>query len=84
MNVIFAAGTTKDLEYWKKIDPSTVKKINNLVENIKPIPFADLEKPEPLKYKKSGYWSRRISYFHRLVYKLDYSNLYIIQYRFHY
>lgn len=46
--------------------------------------LAGIGKPETLKYKKNGYWSRRISDFHRLVYKLDGYDLYIIQCRFHY
>ena len=84
MNVIFTSGAKKDMEYWASVSPSTASKINNLIENIKLTPFTGLGKPEPLKYKKSGYWSRRISDFHRLVYKLDDGDLYIIQCRFHY
>jgi toxin YoeB len=84
MNVIFTSWAKKDLEYWQKVNPDMVKKINELIENIKLTPFTGLGKPEPLKYKKNGYWSRRISDFHRLVYKLDGYDLYIIQCRFHY
>jgi len=82
MNVIFTSWAKK--EYWQKVNPDMVKKINELIENIKLTPFTGLGKPEPLKYKKNGYWSRRISDFHRLVYKLDGYDLYIIQCRFHY
>ncbi len=84
MNVIFTSGAKKDLEYWRKVNPEMVKKINKLIENIKLSPFTGPGKPEPLKYKKNGYWSRRISDFHRLVYKFDGYDLYIIQCRFHY
>jgi len=55
-----------------------------LIENIKLTPFTGIGKSEPLKFKKSGYWSRRISDFDRLVYKVDDRDLYIIQCRFHY
>lgn len=84
MNVIFTSVAKKDLEYWQKVNQEMVKKINTLIENIKLTPFSGFGKPEPLKYKKNGYWSRRISDFHRLVYKLDGYDLYIIQCRFHY
>jgi toxin YoeB len=84
MKVIFTSNAQKDMEYWIKVNPATVTKINELIENIKLSPFTGLGKPEPLKYKKSGYWSRRISDFHRLVYKVDDGDLYIVQCRFHY
>jgi len=72
------------MEYWTRVNPAIINKINVLIENIKLTPFTGIGKPEPLKYEKSGYWSRRISDFHRLVYKVDDGNLYIIQCRFHY
>jgi toxin YoeB len=84
VNVIFVSSAKKDMEYWVKISPATVKKIHELIENIKLTPFTGLGKPEPLKYKKNGYWSRRINEFHRLVYKVDNDDLYIIQCRYHY
>lgn len=84
MNVIFTSGAKKDLEYWQKVNPEMVKKINKLIEKINLSPFTGHGKPEPLKYKKNGYWSRRISDFHRLVYKFDGYDLYVIQCRFHY
>ncbi len=84
MKVIFTSGAKKDLEYWTRVKPAIVTKINALIENIKLTPFTGIGKPEPLKFKKSGYWSRRISDFDRLVYKVDDRDLYIIQCRFHY
>lgn len=84
MNVIFTSGAQSDLDYWKQIQPAMVAKINTLIENIQQMPFSGLGKPEPLKYMKQGYWSRRINDCHRLVYKLDNNDLYIIQCRFHY
>jgi toxin YoeB len=84
VNVIFTSGAQSDLDYWKQIQPAMVAKINTLIENIQQMPFSGLGKPEPLKYMKQGYWSRRINDCHRLVYKLDNNDLYIIQCRFHY
>lgn len=47
-------------------------------------PFKGIGKPEPLKYGLAGYWSRRITAEHRLVYKVDNDKLIIIALRFHY
>ena len=47
-------------------------------------PFEGIGKPEPLKYSLSGYWSRRITDEHRLVYKVTEDNLLIAQLRYHY
>ncbi|MDQ7060030.1 MAG: Txe/YoeB family addiction module toxin [Sulfurimonas sp.] len=40
--------------------------------------------PEPLKYNWAGYWSRRITLEHRLVYKVQDNNILIAQCRYHY
>lgn len=84
MIVIFTPSAQKDMDYWIKTSPDMVNKINKLIENIERTPFTGIGKPEPLKHKKHGYWSRRISDFHRLVYKIHDTDLYIVQCRFHY
>ncbi|HEV8518782.1 MAG TPA: Txe/YoeB family addiction module toxin [Burkholderiales bacterium] len=47
-------------------------------------PFTGLGKPEPLIRNLRGFWSRRITREHRLVYRVDASVLQIAQCRFHY
>jgi toxin YoeB len=47
-------------------------------------PFTGRGKPEPLKQDRKGFWSRRITQEHRLVYKISGDTLYIVQCRFHY
>jgi len=74
----------EDLQFWRKNDPKTLIKITKLIENITKTPFEGLGKPEPLKENLSGYWSRRINYRDRLVYKVENNIIYIIQARFHY
>jgi toxin YoeB len=66
-----------------------VIKIKDLLKSIRQNPFKGLGKPEPLKYGLKGYWSRRISQEHRLVYKISGKKRIdqkcsIIQCRFHY
>lgn len=61
----------EDIAYWRKRDPSLVVRIEALIEDIKRSPFTGLGKPEPLKHTLSGYWSRRITKEHRLVYRVE-------------
>ncbi len=53
-----------------------------LIRDIQRHPYEGLGKPEPLKHGLSGYWSRRITDEHRLVYKVE--DIMIAQLRFHY
>ena len=70
--------------YWQRQDKKTLKRINILIEAASRDPFQGLGKPEPLKGNLSGYWSRRISDAHRLVYRVTDSELVIVACRFHY
>lgn len=70
--------------YWQKNDKGTFKKINRLIKECLRDPFVGLGKPEPLKGNLSGFWSRRINDEHRLVYKIEGEELFIISCRFHY
>lgn len=89
MDIVFTPNAWEDLEFWISLDPDTVKRIKELLKSIKKDPFKGLGKPEPLKYDLKGYWSRRITDEHRLVYKVTGSKgldqkCIIIQCRFHY
>lgn len=72
------------MTYWRRRDPSTATRVETLIENIKRTPFTGLGKPEPLKHALAGFWSRRITKEHRLVYRVEASVIYIAQCRFHY
>mgnify|MGYP006290361459 FL=1 len=74
----------EDYSYWQKRDKRIVKRINVLIKDILRNPFDGIGKPEPLKYKWSGFWSRRINDEHRLVYTIQNENLIIAQCRYHY
>jgi len=47
-------------------------------------PGVGIGKPEHLGQNLSGYWSRRLTDEHRLVYTVDGNSLVIIQARYHY
>ena len=89
MNFEFTVNGWQDFEYWMDNDPEIAGKIRALVKDISRSPFQGLGKPEPLKFNLKGYWSRRISGEHRLVYKVEGSKgknqkCIIFQCRFHY
>lgn len=67
-----------------KTDNKKVKRINDLLKDISRTPFTGIGKPEPLKHKYSGFWSRRIDEEHRLIYKYEDNQILIAKCRFHY
>lgn len=83
-NIIFHEAGWEDYTEWLKEDKKVLKKINDLIDNINRSPFEGLGKPEPLKNELSGYWSRRITEKHRLIYKVYEGKIYIIGFKGHY
>ena len=84
MKLTFSENAWKDYLYWQKVDKKLVKRINELIKDIKRDPFQGIGKPESLKHAMSGYWSRRINDEHRIVYKVKDDYLLIAQCRYHY
>ena len=84
MILSFSDDAWEDYLYWQHNDKKILKKLNRLIKEIQREPFEGIGEPEPLKYNWSGYWSRRITIEHRLVYKVSDDNLMIAQCRYHY
>jgi toxin YoeB len=84
MKLIFAASAWDDYLYWQQQDRRMVERINKLIKEAQREPFAGIGKPEPLKHALAGYWSRRITDEHRMVYKIDGDSMLIAQLRYHY
>lgn len=84
MNVTFSAKGWEQYIYWQKNDGATLRKINAFIKECQRHPFEGTGKPERLKGDLSGYWSRRITWEHRLVYKVADETLVIVQCRYHY
>jgi toxin YoeB len=89
MNFEFTENGWEDFNYWMDTDTSMVLKIKELLNDISKTPFTGIGKPEPLKYDLKGFWSKRISGEHRIVYKVEGKKnvdqkCYILQCRFHY
>lgn len=84
MKLVFADGAWQDYLYWQKQDRGMDERINLLIRETQREPFAGIGKPEPLKHALAGYWSRRITDEHRMVYKVEGDALLIAQLRYHY
>ena len=84
MNLSWDKNAWEDYIYWQQTDKSVLRRINELIKECLRTPFEGRGKPEPLKENLSGFWSRRITDEHRLVYRVDADKLHIIQCRFHY
>lgn len=84
MVVAFHDSAWEDYLFWQKNDRKILTKIHHLIKDIKRNPFMGIGKPEPLKYEYQGFWSRRITDEHRLVYILKNEQIIIAQCRYHY
>lgn len=84
MKLVFAETAWEDYLYWQHQDRRMVERINKLIKEVQRDPFAGIGKPEPLKHALAGFWSRRITDEHRLVYRVDDDALLIAQFRYHY
>jgi toxin YoeB len=84
MKYIFVDESWEDYLYWQKYSKKNLKRINDLLKDISRNPFKGLGKPEPLKHKYKGLWSRRIDGEHRLIYQVKDEEIRIIKCRFHY
>ena len=84
MKLIWSTSAWEDYLYWQKVDKEHVKRINELIKSAMRTPFEGIGKPEALKGDLKGYWSRRITSEHRLVYKYEKNSLMIAACRYHY
>jgi len=84
MSYVFSDHAWEDYLHWQKTDLQILKRINILLKEISQHPFEGIGKPEPLRHALSGYWSRRITDEHRIVYKVEGDTVYLAQLRYHY
>lgn len=84
MKLIFADAAWEDYLYWQQHDKRMIERINRLIKETQREPFAGIGKPEPLKHALAGYWSRRITDEHRMVYKMEGNSMLLAQLRYHY
>ena len=88
MKLLWSEGAWNDYLDWAKSDRGVLRRINSLIKEIQRSPFAGIGKPEPLAGDFGGWWSRRITGEHRLVYLVvgigDEQRVEILSCRYHY
>ncbi|AMN77080.1 MULTISPECIES: Txe/YoeB family addiction module toxin [Pseudomonas] len=84
MKILFTPEGWDDYLWFQQNDKAGLKRINLLIKAIQRDPFEGVGKPEPLKHNLSGFWSRRITAEHRLVYGIEDDEVQILMCRYHY
>jgi len=84
MRLLWEQTGWEDYQFWIDTDKKVIRKINLLIKECQRTPFEGTGKPEALRQNLSGFWSRRITGEHRLVYKVENDVLIIAQCRHHY
>ena len=84
MNKVFSNIAWEHYTYWQIEDRKILRKINELIRDIERNGNTGLGKPEPLKHELHGYWSRRVTDEHRLIYKIEDDEILIVSCRYHY
>ena len=73
-----------DVQYWKRTDPKLAKRLARIATEILASPYTGIAKPEPLREDLQGYWSRRLTREHRIVYRVTDTSVIFASARFHY
>lgn len=88
MMIVWRADAWTDYVAWQSEDAAVLAKLNSLIEECRRDPFRGTGKPEALKQNLTGWWSRRITREHRLVYRVRGSGeaqaLEVLSCRYHY
>lgn len=84
MTITFTGKAWEQYLSWQADDPKVLSKINGLIKESSRTPFAGSGRPEPLRGDLKGWWSRRITQEHRVVYRMTDRGLEIAQCRYHY
>lgn len=84
-DILFQTKALEQYQSWKnENNVKVINKIKDLIKDIQNNPFTGIGKPEPLSGDFQGYWSRRITKEHRLIYKITDNAIIIAKCRFHY
>jgi toxin YoeB len=88
LKLIFSERGWNDYLHWQDADKTVNERINQLIKEIRRSPFVGIGRPEPLVGNYKGFWSRRITQEHRMVYRVSGSGeaqaIEIAACRFHY
>ena len=70
MKVAFDPEAWNEYLAWQLEDARLLQKLNGLIGECRRDPFRGTGKPEALRQNLTGWWSRRITQEHRLVYRV--------------
>ncbi|MFJ3490337.1 Txe/YoeB family addiction module toxin [Leifsonia aquatica] len=84
MRLVWDESAWEDYLYWQGQDRRVLERINLLLADIQRNGNSGIGKPEALKHGFQGFWSRRITDEHRLVYRVTDDAVLIAQCRYHY
>ena len=84
MRLTWLPNGWNDYLYWQENDRKILQRVNELIRDALRNPFTGIGKPELLRNNLKGWWSRRVTQEHRLIYRVDGESLLIMQCRFHY
>jgi toxin YoeB len=83
-SVLFESEAYEQFVGWAEQDPDIFNRIDKLLRDISRTPFKGLGKPKPLKHAWKGWWSRRITSEHRLIYKFEKDTIFVASLKGHY
>ena len=88
MKLLWSKDAWEDYLYWQGNDDDVLRRINALLQDIRRSPVKGIGKPEPLRGDLAGWWSRRITGDHRIVYRIrgtdEEHRVEIVACRYHY
>lgn len=85
MEIKLSAQALTDLAHWKSTNQKSIlKRIELLIDSIEKTPYEGIGKPEKLKHVLTGFWSRRITDRHRLIYSVQPDQILILNLKGHY
>jgi toxin YoeB len=84
MKLIWFEEAWDDYVYWQNQDKKTIKRINQLLQDVKRNGYSSIGKPEPLKGELSGFWSIRVDKVNRLVFRIKNESIEVLSCKGHY
>jgi len=84
VRIVWDESAWEDYLWWQNQDRNTLRRINALIKDIARNGNDGIGKPEPLRDGFQGYWSRRITSEHRIVYRVTDDRIRIAACRYHY
>ena len=83
-SIEFKEDSFEELTDWSVFDKKIYQRIIRIINEIRRTPFEGIAKPEPLRGRLSGCWSRRIDDTNRIVYEVSDDKITFLSLKGHY